>query len=1049
MCAVVALPVLVHERGTPAPTPRPQKQNEAQADPAADRGITAAQASREARRTGKDVEVTADRTAHSTVWAQPDGMMRIRTHSDTIRAKSGGEWKKIDTTLRRVEGGYAPTAVNTPSLFSAGSAAREAGAPERVSRALPRGPLPASAAAAAEDGTWSELVRLTSGNHDVVVSWPGPLPAPVVDGPRALYRNVRPDIDLLMTARDGGYSHVLIVHTRQAAADPLLGQLNYRLSSPTLDFRLDATTHAVTAVDSAGTEIAVAPTPYLWDSAGEPATTQGESGATAGSSPDPSLTLPGLAGPQPGSHGTPLGATLTDGVLDLAVNTRVLNDADTVYPVFIDPSFKVHRNGWALLYQSAPSSSFWNGQNFNDGTNEARVGYEATTNGLSRSVFNFPQDKALHGAAVRSSTFKVWQTYSWGCTARQYNVHLTSGATPSHTWNSQPAWGRVIDSVSNGYGYRADTCPDQWAGVDIKSVAQEAATGRWSLIAIGLRAANEADTGAWKKFMANGEFSPYIETVYNHPPNEPLQVGMSTVPGGTCDLTNPYVTIGKSDITFRVTGVDIDRDDLRYVHLKVWPNDNPGAPVIDYDFTPYDDGTIAYRIDWEKFASKTYSWTAWTVDHSGARSAAGPSRTTAYCQFTVDQKAPGSPTVTSAQFPPPGRDLDQWSTVEFGTAGTFTFSTAMTVAGVTKVDTSVSRYEYSLNIANHTANPYLPTSSGAAVSKSLRPTAAGPNILYVWAVDIAGNRSPSPTKYVFYVKPRKNPDPAGDLTGDGTPDLLAIDGEGNLLTYTSEPEGDIAISLPSGLDGAGQVLDDGHWKNSAGAPALITHRGDWYPGDGVNDMLARMPDGKLYAYPGDGYGSFNTAERVDVLMPPGSPSTASLTQIAAVGDITGDGLPDVFARAGGQLWAFTGYTGASFAQARLLAGSSWDTRDIVTAGDITGDGVADLLFRTEEDGRGLLLRHGKAAAGGGVDLASLAAAASSGTGKDEVYGTGGWDRAGMPKIVGIPDSNGDKIPDLWAVSSNGNISFYPGTATGHGSPTVVGAGGWDNLLALG
>lgn len=229
--------------------------------------VDAAEALRQARQTGKDVQITARDTSNSTTWAQPDGLLRIRTHSDTIRAKVGDEWKPIDTTLERVEGGYAPKAVNDPLLFSAGS--KEPGG-DRASRVSARAAL-AKVTSTADGGDgedWTELVRLNTGGHDIVVSWPGPLPAPVVDGARALYENVRPDVDLLLTARDSGFSHVLVVHTREAAEDPLVTDLSYRLTSADLTFVLDKESKAVSARDSTGQEVAAAPTPYMWDSAG-------------------------------------------------------------------------------------------------------------------------------------------------------------------------------------------------------------------------------------------------------------------------------------------------------------------------------------------------------------------------------------------------------------------------------------------------------------------------------------------------------------------------------------------------------------------------------------------------------------------------------------------------------------------------------------------------------------------------------------------------------------------------------------------------------------
>ncbi|MFI8102198.1 hypothetical protein [Streptomyces sp. NPDC086023] len=99
-------------------------------------------------------------------------------------------------------------------------------------------------------------------------------------------------------------------------------------------------------------------------------------------------------------------------------------------------------------------------------------------------------------------------------------------------------------------------------------------------------------------------------------------------------------------------------------------------------------------------------------------------------------------------------------------------------------------------------------------------------------------------------------------------------------------------------------------------------------------------------------------------------------------------------------------------------------------------------------GRGLLLRHGKPAAGGGVDLGSLGQAADSGSGQDEVYGTGGWARASMPLILGGPNVSGTATPDFWAATSGGELRYYPGGATTHGAPTAVGSG-WTTIKGLG
>ncbi|MEU1863549.1 hypothetical protein [Streptomyces gardneri] len=140
-------------------------------------------------------------------------------------------------------------------------------------------------------------------------------------------------------------------------------------------------------------------------------------------------------------------------------------------------------------------------------------------------------------------------------------------------------------------------------------------------------------------------------------------------------------------------------------------------------------------------------------------------------------------------------------------------------------------------------------------SINLKVDIAGPNVLYVRTVNKAGNIS-APTTYLFYVRPRPGVDKPGDVTGDGFPDILAIDGAGNLRTYAGDATGDTDAWLPGAVDGDKPVAG-GYWKDASGKPALISHSTDWFPGDGITDLIARMPDGKLYVYPGDGAGRFD------------------------------------------------------------------------------------------------------------------------------------------------------------------------------------------------
>ncbi|WP_367870048.1 FG-GAP repeat domain-containing protein [Streptomyces aureus] len=458
-----------------------------------------------------------------------------------------------------------------------------------------------------------------------------------------------------------------------------------------------------------------------------------------------------------------------------------------------------------------------------------------------------------------------------------------------------------------------------------------------------------------------------------------------------------------------------------------------------------------------------YSWSVRAIDDAGASSPYAPA--TLPCRFIFDSAAPAPPRVGSNDFPNAdngensfGNDAEDtnWSKLKFGTPGTVYFRA---------LDSDVIRYEYGFNTNSYPVS--LTRASGTPVTTwatagAVKPPSAGPNVLYVRAVDGAENVSP-PTKFLFYVTPRDQADAAGDFTGDRLPDLLALNSASNLRLYPSHAvtnlskgTGDVESSMSGAYrDNPDKDPNGGDTEEMFTAPlsghftgALITHNGDFYGGDGLQDLIARVGD-RLWVYPGDGYGAVNINKRREILLPANAPAPTTLSQITATGDITGDGLPDMFATTGQQLWAFTGYTGAAFSEARLLTSTSWAaTRDIVSVADISGDNVPDLLFRTEETGRGLLLRHGKPATGG-VDLNSLATDTSSKTGKDEVYGTGGWTAASIPMIVGTPDANGDAIPDLWAIKSDGKLYFYPGGPSAHGASFIAGEGGWTALRAIG
>jgi hypothetical protein len=1107
--------------------------------------LSEAEAAAKAARTGKPVEVTGLRTAYETTWARPDGLLQRRVHSTPIRAKVGGAWRAIDTTLTHTTDGWSPRATNVRMTFSAGTRAGTRSGDERADRGtgVRRMPLLAQADAT----TSNALVTLSTGGHDIVLTWPSAIPTPVIDGSRALYPEILPGADLVLTADDGGFAQLLVVKTRQAAADPRVAQLSYGLSSPDLSFSLDPTTGIVSADDTDGEEVAVSPTPLMWDNSGTPALTDGQAGSSASptaseslssdvtgapddsesptdaspepsdsvndgdeadtdnetlpdatdEAPDPSATeseaaqpsvpaeaspepthsgaaatldLPSLAGPQPDSRGTVVETDLTGPTWTLTPDQDFLTDPDTVYPVFIDPSVSKHTNDWTTAYSRYPKANFYNGRNFNKGTHEARVGFESDTWGTGRSFFSIDWNPDLRGASVISAKLHALETDSGSCSARTMNVYLTGPISNKTNWNNAPKMtaGNKLASKSFAHGYKSGTCPDDYEAFDVKSAAQKAVAGGWDTLTIGMRAGDENSAYSWKKFQADGGNDPYVELVYNRPPAAPSHLDLD--PDLSCDTSSPYINVGASSITFWANSSDKDSN-LGSVRFELWPTGGSGNLLGAKGKVSVGSQTASARVHTDPFSTSglkngvKYSWRAKSVDKRGSSSAYTPKKTP--CRFVFDSARPTPPVVTSTQFPDAdakdngfGNDGEDstWSTVKFGTAGSFTFKASQT---------DVVKYEYGFNAPTYTGSSTR--TNGAATStlttwSSAKPPLAGPNVLYVRAVDDAGNVS-DPRKYFFYVTPRDDADAPGDFTGDNLPDLMVVDANGNLRMYPerattdlSKGTGTLGYSMsgayrenpakdPNGGDDDVPLYvapPSGYWKNT-----LIAHLGDVYGGDGLQDLIA-VREGKLWVYPGDGYGAVDIGKRHEILLPAGAPAPSTITQIVSAGDATGDGKPDFFLTVGDALWALTGYNGATVDEARRLSASAWTDRVLVTAQDISGDGVTDFVYRSDASGR-LLLRKGiKDSTSGGVDLDSLASGAASSGGADTEYGASGWGSSNIRLLFGTPDANGDDIPDIWTLKVDGTVRFYAGSRTAlSGSGTEIINAGWQNKLTIG
>ncbi|MFO1413378.1 MAG: FG-GAP-like repeat-containing protein [Burkholderiales bacterium] len=217
-------------------------------------------------------------------------------------------------------------------------------------------------------------------------------------------------------------------------------------------------------------------------------------------------------------------------------------------------------------------------------------------------------------------------------------------------------------------------------------------------------------------------------------------------------------------------------------------------------------------------------------------------------------------------------------------------------------------------------------------------------------------------------------------------------------------------------------------NNAGTTPGLDATFKTWIcPPDKVWDAFWRKSDGtnSVWQFFGTGPSQFTPA------FPPGVPTNWTPK---AVGDVNGDGVPDVvwLEPATGQVavWLMNSPSviGSATFPGSVGAGSSW----VLTAvGDVNGDGRADLVWRNSSTGGTLVwLMNASGNIGSTLDLGVVPLAYA---------------------LVGVGDFNGDGTRDLlWFRAADGQVVLWLMAANGTYTPAfpgAVGPGTWQPYRA--
>ena len=264
---------------------------------------------------------------------------------------------------------------------------------------------------------------------------------------------------------------------------------------------------------------------------------------------------------------------------------------------------------------------------------------------------------------------------------------------------------------------------------------------------------------------------------------------------------------------------------------------------------------------------------------------------------------------------------------------------------------------------------------------------------------------------------------AGDVNGDGKPDLLGRTPGGELRFYAgtgSVGQGNtgfhIGVPIGSGWNIFSQVVGIGDLNRN-----------------GTDDLLAMRPDGSAWFYDGTNSLDYVGANRIE------SPGLGSSDILVAPGDTDGDGFPDLMTKTPAGVLAVL--TGASVTQpgygSGLPIGHGWQVfRNVTTVGDMNQDGTPDMVGVPADGSLWFYPGGGRGPAGFSPYSTGVA------------VGKSGW--SVFSKLIGGSDVDGDGLPDLLAVRNDGSLWIYKGVNSPNrfSGGSEIGLNGWTAFSTL-
>ncbi|MBT2398754.1 LamG domain-containing protein [Streptomyces sp. ISL-100] len=730
-----------------------------------------------AAKSGDPVEVLALRNERTETFANPDGTFTAKEYVQPVRTRKDGQWVDLDATLiKQPNGNYAPKAATTGMAFSGGDS--------------------------------KVFATIERAGKTMSLAWPKKLPAPTIEDNTATYPDVLPDVDLVVRAEYDGFSHLLVVKSAKAAANPELSTIELPVETSGVELKTREGGGLVAEDTGAGGAVFEAPQPMMWDSSHEaPAPTSPQTPAETAeptvesaqkasfiASPATERTAARAegagdgqedkpeAGPEDGAQVADVGLSMRSDAMVLTPDSSLLKGADTVYPVYIDPVTKTStRTGWTMISSYYPSAEFWK---FSDheglGRCPSDVSYRcASTDDRKRQFFALPTG-SYEGKTILEAEFAVTMVHTYDTSGKSVElgrVNSTGGSaiSSSTNWNNQPSLKDTIASQSPTNPAGSCTSTNQNVRFNVKSTVQKAADNGWDTTTFRLKAGSEDSYAYWKRFCGNA----HIEVKYNRAPYQPKMSELSMNHGGSCEYGLADKHYADEVPTLRAVIRDPDHNDaggntekLRAKFKIYWTSGGDTKtyyPVTEAKQThnvPKNDdvgyATFSYKVGSDipgdgvgAFSIPQNAVIAWEVQGmddaaAGPWSSSGDAATR--CEFIYDSTKPKPPVIFSTQYP----DNDIWHD-GVGDYGSFTMNSPS--ADVTK---------YNYRFTGQTWKTVPAESLGGPATIRFMPDREGPFTLEAKAVDGAGHTQETAVGHTFLVNDGRAPKAAwslGDVAG--------------------------------------------------------------------------------------------------------------------------------------------------------------------------------------------------------------------------------------------------------------------------------------------